>query len=484
MRVTAKTAEAASAPPTPDATPLTAADPSAASPEPSPATSYDRLMGGEDLLETPGSQPQGPFRGGQSGRGDTSGTATEIGTTRRAEVTQSIAVNERNMEFMSRLDRNGDGVLQHGEVRTQLHRAGTTRIRNESAGMSQDDRNRLTQLYRGTGNPISLTYDGGQIGAGEGQSSWQAVERGLARGSASQNAPLGTVGQSRPSNLDNNNCGPASGLYMNDRRVRAATGTAPRRTHAQADRMIRTMAGSSGTTAPQMAGVMNDNFRHAGGRYYTHDVHEVNRDNLSGTLMTGLASDPGGVMVPIISTANEADTSGTRHWIVVTGYDGTNVQYYDPGGPDGAAHERSMPIEELRDALPAPNAISPNQVVYGSSVPESSVAGALPVGRRIGELEVRFLNRDLNVSSTHGVYGSRADAQRAARSAAAATGEDAVVRREGDAYAVYGVTEIRDQFGGLWSDNTLADLDSGLTDVYMTDPTSGSVRRATSGPPP
>ncbi|CAN0593690.1 unnamed protein product, partial [Laminaria digitata] len=53
-------------------------------------------------------------------------------------------------------------------------------------------------------------------------------------------------------------------------------------------------------------------------------------------------------MVPIISTANEADTSGTRHWIVVTGYDGTNVQYYDPGGPDGAAHERSMPIDELR----------------------------------------------------------------------------------------------------------------------------------------
>lgn len=482
MRVTAKTVDAPSPPPAHDTPAKAQTDPTAASkPE---ASAYERLMAGEDVVERGRSPSSGPFRGGQDVGRSPAGTPTEIGTTRRGEVTDTLAVNEGNFEFMRRLDRNGDGVLESGEVRTQMTRAGVTRIRNETAGMSQADRDRLSALYQGTGNPISLTYGGAPVGAGDAQRSWRAVEGGLARGSASRAAPLGTVGQSRPTSLDNNDCGPASGLYMNDRRVRAATGSAPGRTHAEADRLIRDMSAHSGTTAPQMAGVMNDHFRHAGGRYYTHAAHEVDSTNLASTLTTGLASDPGGVMVPIISTANEADTTGTRHWIVVTGMEGSNVRYYDPAGPDGAQHERTMPLSELRDSLPAPNAISPNQVVYGTSVPESSVAGALPAGRRIGELEVRMSNRDLNVSSSHGVYGSRADAQAEAQRVAAARGEDAVVRREGDGYAVYGISEIRSQFGGLWSDNTLTDMDPALTDVYMTDPTRGTVRRAASGPPP
>ncbi|MCB9652348.1 MAG: hypothetical protein H6730_37940 [Deltaproteobacteria bacterium] len=461
-------------------------------------SAYERLMGIEDVLESPApartpprARPRprdgdtGPFRGGQDARaGGGGGTATEIGTTGRGELTRSIDVSERNFEFLNRLDANGDGVLERGEVRDRMHRAGVTRIRNESADFTPAESRMLTELYQGTGSPISLTYGSQRVGAGDGQASWRTVESGIARHSASETAPLGSVGQSRPTSLDNSDCGPASGLYMNDRRIRAATGHEPTRTHAEADALIRDMSASGGTTAPQMAGIMNDHFRHAGGRYYTHEPHTVDETNLASTLYTGLASDPGGVMVPTISTANEGDTTGTRHWLVVTGFDGENVTYYDPGGPDGARHERTMPYSELRDSLPAPNAISPNQVVYGTSVPESSAVGALPTGRRIGELEVRFSNRDLNVTSTHGIYGSRADAQAAAQAAAAASGEDAVVRREGDGYAVYGVTEIRSQFGGLWSDNTLADLDRDLTDVYMTDPTSGHVRRAASGPPP
>jgi hypothetical protein len=377
MRVTARTAD----PKTPDIPkegPQDAAPPEAAA---GGATEYQRLMAGEDVVDRSASTP---FRGGQDARRTRDGTATEIGTTRRGEVTQSVAVTEQNFEFLRRLDANGDGVLEQGEVRDRMNRAGATRIRNESAGMSQAERDQISALYRGTGSPISLTYGGARVGAGDGQTGWGAVERGLATSTASGAAPLGSVGQSRPTSLDNNDCGPASGLYMNDRRVRAATGHEPARTHAQADALIRSMSRGSGTTAPEMAGIMNDHFRHAGGRYYTHAAHNVDGTNLASTLMTGLAADPGGVMVPTIATTNAADTSGTRHWLVVTGFDGTNVTYYDPAGPDGARHERTMPLSELRDALPADNPLAPNQVVYGTSVPESSVAGALPVGRRVG----------------------------------------------------------------------------------------------------
>jgi hypothetical protein len=124
----------------------------------------------------------------------------------------------------------------------------------------------------------------------------------------------------------------------------------------------------------------------------------------------------------------------------------------------------------------------PPQAVYGTSVPESTVSGRWPIGQRVGEVEVRLSNRDLNVTSHGGVYGSRADAQAAAQTLAGRTGEDAIVRREGNAFAVYGISEIRAKFGGLWSANTLSEMNRDITDVYMTDPTSMATRRARSGP--
>lgn len=445
-----------------------------------PRSTHQRLMAGEDLVER--NAPNNPFRGGQEASPAGAATTTDIGTTGRSAVTDSITITPQNYELMRRLDDNKDGVLQHTESAARMNRAGLTRLGNEASGLSATERAQMAALYQNSEHAVSLTYNGANVGAGTNQTAWAVVQRGIADDSASDAAPLGSVGQSRPRNLSNSGCGPAGALYMNDRRVRSATGNAPPRTHAEADRMIRAMSISGGTTAPQMRGIMDRNLSHAGGRHYTHETHDVTADNLSSTLQNGLISDPGGVMVPIVSTYNEADTTGTLHWIVVTGVDGDNVNYYDPGGPDGANHENTMPLSELRGSLPRPNGLMPNQVVYGRSVAESSVAGRLPTGRRVGELEVSFSNRDLDVSSTHGVYGNQADAQREAQRVATATGEDAVVRQEGNAYAVYGITEIRNQFGGLWSDNALSDLDSNLTDVYMTDQTSGAVRRATTGP--
>lgn len=112
----------------------------------------------------------------------------------------------------------------------------------------------------------------------------------------------------------------------------------------------------------------------------------------------------------------------------------------------------------------------------------------LAVGTRFGELEVWGSNEDLVITSQHGMHATQAEAEAEAQRIAAAAGEDAVVirhqRPDGSVFfRVYGVTEIRDQFGGGWSDNTLADLRSDVVRVYMTDPVDDvTVRRANSGP--
>lgn len=426
-----------------------------------------------------------PFRGGQEPTPTGTGPASRIGTTDRASVTAAIDVTNRNYEVMRRLDLNDDGVLERGEVTQAFQRAGQTRFRNETQDLTVAERRQIATLIE-HGAPISLRYrgtSGGRpIGIGADQMRWNDVRAHLYADAAGDLAPAGRIGQGRVRNLNNNDCGPTNALYIHHRHEIAA-GRGPTVTHAQADAQIRRMSRRSGTTAPEMAGILNDNFRHSGGRYYTYAQHTVTRASLPSDLARGLSADPtGGVMVPVISTYNEADRRGTRHWLVVTGIEGDNVHYYDPAGPDGAQHERTMPMAELQRMLPRPNRIHPNQIVYGTSVSESAARGALPVGRRIGELEVAGSNPELTVSSRRGLYGRRTDAQAAARRAAAASGEDAIVRREGDGYAVYGISELRDRFGGYWSANTLTDLDSAITDVYMTDPTSGNVRRATSGP--
>lgn len=399
---------------------------------------------------------------------------------------RELTVRPQNFRILQRLDTNRDGTIESREALDATRHAGTRRFTNEVRELNAEERAALADVAHG-GSIRVMSGTGSerrQVGVGADRRTWRDTESEMYRSQASSTAPLGTVGQGRPTNTSNNDCGPAGALFMNDRRVALASGgTAPVRTQAEADALIRSMSRTSGTTGPEMRGIMNDNFAHAGGRFYTFGVHDVNPTNLSSVLMTGLAADPGGVMVPIVATHNEDSTSGTRHWLVVTAFDGNNVTYYDPAVPDGASHMQSMSIDDLRGSLPdATDPLSAPQAVYGTSVAESTVAGALPVGRRIGELEVRFSNRDLNVTSTGGVHGSRADAQAAAQAIAGRSGEDAIVRREGSAYAVYGISEIRSQFGGLWSDNTLSDLNRDISDVYMTDQTSGSTRRARSGP--
>lgn len=398
-----------------------------------------------------------------------------------AENPFRMRVEARNYELLRRLDRNRDGTIEASEAREAMVKGGRTRILNEGRELRPTDRRMLVEDVIRDGGAVSLEYgdSGRKVGGGDGEIDWDAIREDIYQEAADDIAAPERVGQGRDGDVSNNDCGPSSALYMHHRRMGS---DAPSRTHAEMDALIEAMSQSGGTTPPQMVGIMNENFRHAGGRYYTHEGHEVSPDNLATRIIEGLASDPGGVMVPIISTFNEADMSGTRHWITVTGFDGENVEYYDPGGPDGANNLRVMPFEELRASLPQNNAISPNEVVYGTSIPESDVVGELATGDRIGELEVRFGNRGLHVTSGHGVYGDRAEAQRVAQSVADDLGEDAIVRREGNGYAVYGVDEIRAKFGGLWSENTLSDLDSDLTDVYMTDPTSHDTRRARSGP--
>jgi hypothetical protein len=424
----------------------------------------------------------GPFRGGQPPPTSPTTTPTSPG----APPTETIDVTNRNYELMRRFDRNEDGILERGELNEAVRRAGQTRIMNEGQELTTRERQQLVAVSQ-RGVRVRLQYRGSNgargIGIGSGQMRWNDVRSRLYADASGDTASVGRVGQGRVRNTTNLDCGPTCALFMHDRRE-AAAGRAPTRTHAQADAMIRSMAMSGGTTAPQMAGILNDNFRHSGGRFYTYGQHTVSSATLPAELARGLAADPGGVMVPVVSTFNATSQSGTRHWFVVTDVQGDRVSYYDPAGPDGAQHMRTMSLRELQGMLPRSNAISPNQIVYGTSVAESSLSGALRAGTRIGELEVAGSNPDLHTISTHGVFGQRSDAQAAAQRVAAATGKDAIVRREGNAFAVYGITEIRSQFGGYWSDNTLADLDANITDVYMTDPTSRRVRRAASGPPP
>jgi hypothetical protein len=395
-----------------------------------------------------------------------------------------IRVTSQNAELLNRLDRNDDGVIEVPEAREAGARAGTQRIAHEAQTLTSHDRQQVRQLFTAQVEPIQLTFGdhGTHVGTAEGQTNWQQVRTDLTLQQASQAAPLGTVGQERPGSMDNLDCGPTSALYMHDRRIQQATDHAPSRTHAQADALISLMSRSDGTTGPQMAGIMNDHHRHAGSEYYEFASHQFEPSDLFNTLMTGLAADPGGVMVPIISTYNADQTSGTRHWIVVTGFDGENVQYYDPAGPDGARHEGTMSFQRLQGSLEAHPPFGDRTVVYGTHRPAAQVAGELAMGTRVGELEVALSNRDIQVSSTHGVYGSQDEADQAAQQVAQATGEDAVVRREGNGFAVYGVTEIRQLFGGIGSDNTLTAMDRRLTAVWMTDPQTQEVRRATSGP--
>ncbi len=425
----------------------------------------------------------GPFRGGEPPTAPTSDAPTGPG----APPTETIDVTSRNYEVMRRLDRNADGILEQAEVNEASLRGGMTRVRNEGQELTARERQQIIGVSQRNAR-VRLQYrEGGNartIGIGSDRMAWGDVRDRLYADAASDTAAVGRVGQGRVGDTTNLDCGPTAALFMHDRRE-AAAGRAPTRTHAEADAMIERMSRDGGTTAPEMTGILNDNFRHSGGRYFTYDQHTVTSDSLPGEIAAGLAADPaGGVMVPVISTFNEADTAGTRHWFVVTGIEGDRVDYYDPAGPDGAQHMRTMSMAELQASLPADDPMWPNQVVYGRSVAESSLSGALATGTKIGELSTMPWNADLETTSTHGVYGDRGDAQAAAQAAAAATGEDAIVRREGDAYAVYGITELRNQFGGYGSSNTLTNLDADITDVYMTDQTSGSVRRAASGPPP
>lgn len=393
---------------------------------------------------------------------------------------EDIRVTSQNYELLRRLDSNQDGVIEVKEANAAADRAGAQKLNHEAQGLDPHDLSLIKAMATKKGQAVALTFGEARtrIGSTDGQTPWQQVQQTLNADAAAKPAPLGTVGQERPGALSNNDCGPTSALFMHDLRLQRATGQAPARTHAQADALIARMSKVSGTTAPQMAGIMNDHFRHAGGEFYTFAAHPFTPVDLMRTLMTGLSADPGGVMVPIISTYDATQTAGTRHWIVVTGFAGRDVTFYDPAGPDGAQHQGRMAYDDLVNSLEADPPFGDRAVVYGTHRPAADVPGDLKTGAKVAELDVRLLNRDITVTSQHGVYGTQADADAAAQRVAKDTGEDAVVRREPNGFAVYGVTEIRTQYGGLWSANALTDIDRRVTAVWMTDATSGEVRKA------
>lgn len=395
-----------------------------------------------------------------------------------------MQVTAKNFELLRRLDSNGDGQITHGEAQKAATLAGLTRLKNEAAELSPADRVTVVQLITQPKTDDAQLVFGDQrqrLGKTEGTVTWSAAQADLTRQSGSQPAPLGTVGQERVGSQVNNDCGPAGALYMNDRRIERATGRAPERTQATADAMIKQLSSAAGTTASEMAGKMTAHFPHAGGQRYTFAAHDFTSADLLMSLLKGLGSDPGGVMVPIISSSNASDQNGTRHWLVITGIEGENVHYYDPAGPDGANHLQTMPIGELHGSLEAPT-FGPLQMVYGQGVAESSVVGDLKAGSLVGQVDVRLMNRDLKVIASHGVYGDKAVADKTAETLAGAPGKDALVRREGNGFAVYAINEVRDQFGGLWSHNSLTQMDKRVKSVFMTDPTTNTVRQARTMP--
>lgn len=373
---------------------------------------------------------------------------------------KNLTVTAENYPMVRRLDRNDDGTIEPQEAEKALLKAGPSNVIKEINGLSAEDREVLHSLQ----SKESVRIDFGDHVISD-KESWNAVRDELYAKQANEPARLGTVGQGRPGAIRNDDCGPTGGLFMHDLRLARTGNEVPQRTHAETDALIDRIWGKGGTNGPQMKNVMNKHFYRAGNDQYEFTSERVPEGGLKASLEKGLASDPGGVLVPIISTYNESSRTGTPHWIVVTDMKDDKVAFYDPGGMDGANHLSETTVSDLEGWLSSSPGLLGHQVVYGKKLEPHQRRGELEKGQRIGELEVLGFNEDLHVKSTRGVFDTKEAAVSHAQAISWDDDQDAIVRAEGAQFAVYGITEIAPREGGFGSANEVVDLDPAVTDV-------------------
>lgn len=94
---------------------------------------------------------------------------------------------------------------------------------------------------------------------------------------------------------------------------------------------------------------------------------------------------------------------------------------------------------------------------------------SLSVGSSAGHLSVWGNDENIEVTSDGGTFNSIEEAEEAAREIADSDYEDALIVEEDGAYHVYGVEEIRDKFGGGWSNNKIYDAPANSVEFIMTD---------------
>lgn len=390
-----------------------------------------------------------------------------------------LSVSRQNYDVLRRLDEDHDGSITAAEAKHAIEHAGIkSELQGQLAALAPEDRAAVEKLVKQDGAPVQLSFEGKAMGTGR---SWSFVERRLQETAATLPSTPATRGQGRMNNLEgddeNYDCGQTVGQFLHTRRLEANGQTVPAMTHAEADAVIaQDTKGAEGTSSSAMQGILQKRYATAGSAHYTfHRDMFTNADQMEAALRRGLATDPAGVMVPINYKRTDTSDPGP-HWIAVTSIEpnGT-VHYFDPGGIDGANHERTMSLSDLR--AHAIYDLPQIGVVYGSKDSPSQPAH-LAKGAKLAELEVRLSNRDITVTDYVGSFPSQAIAEEQAKIIAARDSMDAVVVKEGDRYTVYGTTEIRKQFGGLWSDNTLTNVNSNVVGAFMTDPQTKKVRAA------
>lgn len=390
-----------------------------------------------------------------------------------------LSVSRQNYDLLRRLDEDRDGTITSAEATHAIEHAGIkSELQGQLAALSPEDRTAIDAVAAHPDQALKLTFEGQRMGAGR---NWSFVERRLQETAATMPSTPATRGQGRVDRLegddDNYDCGQTVGQFLHARRLEANGQAVPTMTHAEADALVaRDSQGSEGTSASGMQAILQKRYPAAGSAHYTfqRDMF-TNADQMEAALRRGLATDPAGVMVPINYKRTDTSDPGP-HWIAVTSIspNGT-VHYFDPGGIDGADHMRTMSLQDLRGH--AIYDLPQIGVVYGAKDAPSQPAH-LGKGAKLAELEVRFSNRDITVSDYVGSFPSQAIAEQQAKIIAGRDSMDAMVVKEGDRFAVYGTTEIRKQFGGLWSDNTLTGVSANVVSAFMTDPKTKHVRAA------
>ena len=100
------------------------------------------------------------------------------------------------------------------------------------------------------------------------------------------------------------------------------------------------------------------------------------------------------------------------------------------------------------------------------------------VGEKVAKLDRSWTDPTFKARYDQGSYTSLNEAEQEAKSVADDDNWDAVIVKEGEEFRVFAIGEVRKEFGGLWSDNTLYGAAEGVYEFVITDPGDGSERIA------